>query len=115
MESRTSGPDPETHLTQPPIDRISAFGREGESGAEPRTASTPEFGRTRRPFSQHRKGRQVKPRENRVHRTLGGDLEREAGEPKAQETRRVAPEGRIGMTDGIGPIDLEDRERSSDD
>ncbi len=115
-ESRSSHPEPHPQPAQPPIDRISAFSREGEGGDEPRAATPPEFGRTRRPFSQHRKGRQVKPRENRVHRTLGGDLERgDAEEPKEKETRRVAPEGRIGMADGIGPIDLTDREPPTDD
>lgn len=105
---------PEFH--DEPIDRISAFGGDRSSEEEPAAARS-DFGRTTRPFTQHRKGRQVKPREQKIHRSLGGEAARaDDGGPDVVTTpRRIAVEGQIGMADGIGPIDLdepEDHERT---
>jgi hypothetical protein len=94
-----------------PIDRISAFGGERATDGEP-TAARPEFGRTSRPFTQHRKGRQVKPREQKHHRSLGGEPSSADESPTMETPRRIAVEGKIGMSDGIGPIDLDDRGES---
>ncbi len=97
-----------------PIDMLSAFGgaREEDEEREPQAAPLG-FGHHRRPFTQHRKGRQVKPREAKVRQSLGGDAPREGEEsdapaPPVPPTRRIAPEGQIGMTGGIGPIDLDE-------
>jgi hypothetical protein len=93
-----------------PIDRISAFGGSSRSSEEEPAAARAEFGRTTRPFTQHRKGRSVKPREQKIHRALGGEpAHGEDGRPDpVTAPRRIAVEGQIGMADGIGPIDLDD-------
>jgi hypothetical protein len=104
---------------QEPIDRISGFSE--RPAAEPRT-STPqpvaEFGRIKKPVLAGRRGKHSKPRENRSHKglgsSIGGDV---AGEPTAESSepmRRIAPEGRIGMSDGIGPVDLSEPDTDRD-
>jgi hypothetical protein len=97
---------------QEPIDRLSAFESIGKATDEVPETQVP-FGRHRRPFTPRRKARQVKPPETKTHLPLGGDSE---GEPAAERTPeepampRPAVSGRIGMPDGIGPVDFEGTE-----
>jgi len=102
---------------QEPIDMVSVFG-EGSPRGENAAAASSEFGRHRRPFTQHRKSRQVKPREAKVRQSLGGDSFREnddAAEEPAPIRPRIASEASPGLTDGIGPIDLTDIDSSAGD
>jgi hypothetical protein len=102
---------------QEPIDRISGF-TEKPAAAEPRTAPpVSEFGRIKKPVLAGRRGKHSKPRENRSHKGLGSSIAGEPSDEAAESSapvRRVAPEGRIGMTDGIGPIDLSEPDTNDD-
>jgi len=113
-ESRRAAP-PEDE----PLDMLSAFGDRGEQGSAPGTRESAEFGRHRRPFTARRTNKQVKPRGTKVHQHLGGDMPKEAApapeDSLAEETRGAPPVGRIGMTDGIGPIDLSDMDADEPD
>jgi len=93
---------------------LSGFGEREEPASAPAQAAS--FGRHRRPWTQHRKGRQSKPRDAKTRHGLGTDLnrEQEAANPPAQPFGRPSPsedrkgEGKIGLTGGIGPIDLDE-------
>lgn len=95
-------------MEQEPIDRLGAFeGRPSQKPDEPAPVVT-EFGRSSKPAAiGSRKGKHTRPRETKVHRPLGGMHEAEGTTP-SESTPRIATEGRIGMTGGIGPIDLEE-------
>ena len=100
-----------------PIDLISSFGGREEPSSAPAKGAT-SFGHHRRPFTQHRKGRQSKPREEKIRHGLGTDLnrEQEPSSPPAQPFGLPAPsegkkgEGRVGLSGGIGPVDLDEGE-----
>jgi len=95
-----------------PIDVLTPFderaARAKAKAAEP-TYVVSEYGRHAKPAAiGGRKGKHTRPREAKVHRQLGGMAEAEGETPSTPEaTPRIATEGRIGMTDGIGPIDLD--------
>jgi hypothetical protein len=100
-------------MDQEPIDRISGFSaRPSGDEARPGPAPVTEFGRIKKPVLAGRKGKHSKPRENRVHRGLGSSMGGGEAAEQPAPARRAAPEGRIGMPDGIGPVDL--GESSSD-
>lgn len=102
--------------TDEPLDMLSVFGEREESGSAPTQPTG--FGRHRRPFTQHRKGRQSKPRDSKIRHGLGSELAREqdAANPPAQPFGRPGPseerkgEGRAGLSGGIGPVDLDEGE-----
>lgn len=108
------GPSAETGPLDEPLDMLSGFGEREEPASAPAQAAS--FGRHRRPWTQHRKGRQSKPRDAKTRHGLGTDLnrEQEAANPPAQPFGRPSPsedrkgEGKIGLTGGIGPIDLDE-------
>jgi hypothetical protein len=93
-----------------PIDMISSFGGSEEPGSA--TTQTPSaYGHHRRAWTPHRKGKASKPRETKIRRTLGGGIPRDEEPTPPQPYGRPGPSaGRIGLVDGIGPIDLDDTE-----
>jgi hypothetical protein len=108
--------EPPTH--EEPIDRISAFHALEERDSEEQDAGNDTaYGRNRRPFTPHRKGRQVKPRESKVRQSLGGDQSKEENGP-APDPPLTQPEPsarRIRMENGIGPIDLDEPDSSEEE
>jgi hypothetical protein len=104
-------PSSEPTLPEEPIDRISAFHlMEERQSEEQDEGNDTGFGRHRRPFTPHRRGRQVKPRESKVRQSLGGDQSKEADEPSpGPPITQPEPRGRsVRMENGIGPIDLDE-------
>jgi len=91
-----------------PIDMLSAFdGRQTKPKPEEPVYVVSEFGRSAKPAAiGSRKGKHTRPRETKVHRPLGSSSEA-GGETPPESTPRIATEGKIGMSGGIGPIDLE--------
>ncbi len=106
--------------TEEPIDRISAFHALEEKGAEAEEQSEDDgaaYGRHRRPWSRQRKGRLVRPREQKVRQSLGGDAPRETDEPAPTppENGRVSDRGQVGEEDRIGPVDLDDTDQADEE
>ncbi len=109
----TPAPPKASFVPPEPIDRISAFGSDSTE-ENTRQESAAMFGRHRRPFTPHRRGRQVKPRESKVHQVLGGDPKQENGSTDpvpADEAPRADGKG----DRGIGPIDNERGEDRAED
>jgi hypothetical protein len=112
-------PASETPMPEEPIDRISAFHALEEKNAEAQDddGDDREFGRQRRPYTRHRRGRQSKPRETRNRQSLGGNNSKEEEEstPDPPMTQ-PEPQGRRGrMENGIGPIDLDEPDSSEEE
>jgi hypothetical protein len=98
-----------------PIDRLSAF-ESMEKGADEVAESAAAFGRHRRPFTARRTARQVKPPETKNHQQLGENGSERSMEkpPEEPAKRRSSLGGRIGMPDGIGPVDFDQPEEEDE-
>lgn len=113
-------PEPPPEMpSEEPIDRISVFdaldkGDETEEQSEDEGAA---YGRHRRPFSRQRKGRLVRPREQKVRQSLGGDPPRENDEPPPipSENRRTSLDDEVGEEERIGPVDVDDTDHVDED
>jgi hypothetical protein len=111
--SEPAVPASDPPIGEEPIDRISAFhALEEKESVERNDDNGTGFGRNRRPFTPHRRGRQVKPRESKVRQTLGGDQSRDedAPSPDPPVTQPEVSGRRVRMENGIGPIDLEEHD-----
>ena len=105
-------------MPEEPIDRISAFHSPEEEDSEDQDEGNDTgFGRQRRPYTRHRRGRQSKPRESKVRQSLGGDHAKEAADPIPDPpiTRPESRKRRVGMENGIGPIDLDEPDSSEEE